>query len=105
MSLSLTELVRVCRDTGKIVFVVGRESNIHKTAFFNGAILRRLAEEVVDIRTSLQQERQFQNKFGNIIKEDILHFLPEYTTCPKPSIVTKNWRRSALACTRYRSGR
>lgn len=93
MSISLTELVRVCRDTGRIVFVVGRESNVHKTAFFNGAILRRLAEEVVGIRTSLQQERQFRNKFGNIIKEDILHFLPEGLTCRKPSIIISRARK------------
>ena len=76
MSLSLAELVRVCRDSGRVIFVVGRESNVHKTAFFNGAILRRLAEEVIGIKTALQQERKFQNKFGNLIKEDILHFIP-----------------------------
>jgi hypothetical protein len=93
MSLSLTELVRVCRDTGRIVFVVGRESNVHKTAFFNGAILRRLAEEIVGIRTALQQERRFQNKFGNIIKEDILHFIPKGVMCPKPSFVISHARR------------
>lgn len=77
MSLSLAELVRVCRSSGRIIFVVGRESNVHKTAFFNGAILRRLAEEIIGIKTALQQARQFQNKFGNLIKEDILHFIPD----------------------------
>ena len=76
MSLSLAELVRVCRNSGRVIFVVGRESNVHKTSFFNGAILRRLAEEVIGIKTVLQQERKFQNKFGNLIKEDILHFIP-----------------------------
>lgn len=92
MSLSLTELVRVCRETGRIIFVVGRESKVHKTPFFNGAILRRLAEEVVGIRTALQQERQFKNKFGNIIKEDILHFIPKDVSRRKPSVVISHSR-------------
>ena len=92
MSLSLSELVRVCRDTARMVFVVGRESNVHRTAFFNGAILRRLAEDVVGIRTTLQQERKFQNKFGNTIKEDILHFTPRGATPPSSALIISRAR-------------
>ena len=92
MSLSLSELVRVCRDTARMVFVVGRESNVHRTAFFNGAILRRLAEDVVGIQTTLQQERKFQNKFGNTIKEDILHFIPTGATPPNPALIISRAR-------------
>ena len=92
MSLSLSELVRVCRDTARIVFVVGRESNVHRTAFFNGAILRRLAEDVVGLQTTLQQERKFQNKFGNIIKEDILHFIPRGATPTNPALIISRAR-------------
>ncbi len=90
MSLSLAELVRVCRNTGRIVFVVGRESNVHKTAFYNGDILCRLAEEVINIKIALQQERKFKNKFGNLIKEDILHFLPDKSkSVSRSSIITQ----------------
>lgn len=92
MSLSLSELVRVCRDTARMVFVVGRESNVHRTAFFNGAILRRLAEDVIGIQTTLQQERKFQNKFGNTIKEDILHFIPRGATPPNPALIISRAR-------------
>lgn len=92
MSLSLSELVRVCRDAARVIFVVGRESNVHRTAFFNGAILRRLAEDVVGIRTTLQQERKFQNKFGNTIKEDILHFIPRGVTPPIPALIISRAR-------------
>ena len=92
MSLSLSELVRVCRDTARMVFVVGRESNVHRTAFFNGAILRRLAEDVVGIQTTLQQERKFQNKFGNTIKEDILHFISRGITSPVPTLIISRAR-------------
>ena len=93
MSLSLSELVRVCRDIARVVFVVGRESNVHRTAFFNGAILRRLAEDVVGIQTILQQERKFQNKFGNTIKEDILHFIPSGITSPVPTLIISRARK------------
>lgn len=92
MSLSLSELVRVCRDTARAVFVVGRESNVHRTAFFNGAILRRLAEDVVGIQTILQQERKFQNKFGNTIKEDILHFIPRGATSSGSDLIISQAR-------------
>ena len=92
MSLSLSELVRVCRDTARMIFVVGRESNVHKTAFFNGAILRQLAEDVVGIQTTLQQERKFQNKFGNTIKEDILHFIPRGATPPSLTLIISRAR-------------
>ena len=92
MSLSLSELVRVCRDTARMVFVVGRESNVHRTAFFNGAILRQLAEDVVGIQTTLQQERKFQNKFGNTIKEDILHFIPRGAIPPSPALIISRAR-------------
>ena len=75
-----------------MVFVVGRESNVHRTAFFNGAILRRLAEDVVGIQTTLQQERKFQNKFGNTIKEDILHFIPRGATPSNPALIISRAR-------------
>ena len=93
MSMSLGELMRVCRNTGRIIFVLGRESNVHKTAFFNGAILRRLAEEVIGIQVALQQERRFQNKFGNIIKEDILHFIPNGTKSPELSHIVNDGKK------------
>ena len=65
---------------------------MHRTAFFNGAILRRLAEDVVGIQTTLQQERKFQNKFGNIIKEDILHFIPRGATPPGSDLIISRAR-------------
>ncbi len=76
MGLALTELTRVCHKSARIVFVVGRESNVHKTPFYNGKLLSRIANEVVGLKIVLTQERKFKNRFGDIIKEDILHFCP-----------------------------
>lgn len=76
MALALTELGRVCRERARIILVLGRESNVHKTAFFNGEILGRLASEVVGMPIHLKQERVFLNRFGQMIYEDILHMSP-----------------------------
>jgi hypothetical protein len=73
MALALAELARVGRAGARAVVVIGRESNVHHTAIYNGAILERLAAEVVGLRTALVQERSFKNKFGRAIREDILH--------------------------------
>jgi len=53
--------------------VIGRESNVHRTPIYNGAVLQQLATDVVGLRTALVQQRTFRNKFGRAIHEDILH--------------------------------
>ena len=73
MALCLLEVRRVIKPDGRAIFVVGRESNVRKTAFFNGDILAALARESAGFEIALQQERVFQNRFGVAIIEDILH--------------------------------
>jgi hypothetical protein len=68
------ELQRVCKPDARIVVVVGRESNVRKTAFFNGEIVAGLAVRCAGLRFCCRQERVFQNRFGEMIFEDILHF-------------------------------
>jgi len=74
LSAVLYELQRVCHDQAQIIFVVGRESNVRKTAFFNSEIIARLATESLNFNQELRQERVFSNKFGKAIYEDILHW-------------------------------
>lgn len=76
MALSLSELSRVCSQQARLILVLGRESNVHKTPFFNGAIIKRLATEVVGMRLHQQQERVYLNRFGQSIYEDLLHLTP-----------------------------
>jgi hypothetical protein len=71
----LLELRRVMKRSGRAVFIVGRESCIRGVPFRNGAIVTALAE-FSGFRTALKQERKFKNKFGVLIYEDVLHFLP-----------------------------
>jgi len=70
----LMELKRVCENGSQIIFVVGRESNVKKTRFFNGYIVQELATRCLGYELFMKQERVFKNKFGNYIYEDILHF-------------------------------
>jgi hypothetical protein len=76
MTLALAELCRVCRSDARIVLILGRESNVHRTAFFNGCILKRLATDVLDMRLRQEQERVFVNRFGRKIYEDLLYLTP-----------------------------
>ncbi|MFZ5785080.1 MAG: DNA methyltransferase [Acidobacteriota bacterium] len=73
MAQVLLELGRVCRRGARAIFVVGRESNVRKTAFYNGAILKHIASDCLGFRVALEQERVFQNRFGKQIYEDLLH--------------------------------
>jgi hypothetical protein len=73
MAAVLGELRRVSRPDARVILVVGRESNVRKTRFFNGELVARLAIHAVGYRLTTRQERVFQNRFGEMIYEDILH--------------------------------
>jgi hypothetical protein len=70
----LWELRRVCKESSRIVVVVGRESNVRKTRFFNGEIVAALASRCAGFSFVARQERVFMNRFGEQIYEDLLHF-------------------------------
>jgi hypothetical protein len=76
MVAALEEMRRVCKSTARIVMVVGRASSVRKTRFLNGEIVAKLAVHCVGFRFETRQERVFQNRFGEMIYEDILHFIP-----------------------------
>lgn len=76
MSEIFTELRRVCKDDARVIFVVGRESNVRKTRFMNGEIITNIATRCCGFEAILRQERVFTNRFGAKIFEDILHFKP-----------------------------
>jgi 16S rRNA G966 N2-methylase RsmD len=76
MALCFAELSRVCRQDARIMLVVGRESTVLGTPFYNADILSAVAEECGLLSAVLQQERVFKNKFGRDIWEHILHFRP-----------------------------
>lgn len=76
MSAVFVETRRVLSDQGTAVFVVGRESMVRKTPFYNSEIIAEVAAKVCGFKLGLKQERVFTNRFGQSIYEDILHFAP-----------------------------
>lgn len=60
------------KPNGKMVLVVGRESNVRNTAFYNSKLIIDIINESKGFREINILERQFINKFGNNIKEDII---------------------------------
>lgn len=74
MALVLNELRRISVDGGRWIIIVGRESNVRGVPFYNGQIVTEVAHQVIDQNLVLKQERNFRNRFGQSIFEDILHF-------------------------------
>ncbi|EMY71642.1 DNA methyltransferase [Leptospira vanthielii] len=65
------EIKRVLKDSGKVIFVVGRESNVMKTRFFNTEIIISIAV-LAGFDKIRRMERNYVNRFGQKIKEDII---------------------------------
>ncbi len=70
------ELRRVLESHGKIVFVIGRTSNVLGTSFANYEAAALLAMGGAGLRLARRQERLFTTRFGEPIFEDILTFEP-----------------------------
>ncbi len=74
MVLALREMARVARPGSRLILVVGRESSVRRIPFFNGKLVAELAVNGVGLKSERRQERQFINRYGSKIREDILHF-------------------------------
>lgn len=93
----LTELERVCKQAGHAIFVVGRESSVRGTRFYNGEIVARLATECAGLNLDFRQERVFQNRFGQSIVEDLLHFKCEKSNRHRADFIARDGRHVAEA--------
>ena len=74
MALSIKEAMRACCQNSRMIYVVGRESNVLGYSFCNSRLIFEIATEVFQLPFLLRQERAFKNRFGQVIYEDILHF-------------------------------
>lgn len=74
MALSIKETSRIAKPGARLIYVVGKESTVLKTAFSNSEIIYRIFTEVFDFEPLLHQQRVFKNRYGKMIYEDILHF-------------------------------
>ncbi len=60
------------KQGGRMIFVVGRESMVRKTPFYNSQIIQDIIEVIPSLHIESVNERQFSNRYGECIKEDIL---------------------------------
>ncbi len=74
MVLAIREMARVARPDARLILVLGRESTVRGVPFFNGELVSELAVRGVGLENERRQERQFVNRYGSKIREDILHF-------------------------------
>jgi len=72
MELTLKSFWECLQNDGLVVFVIGRESNVGKTPFYNGEIVKDIAQGVGGFKDIQNFTRTFINKFGIDIKEDII---------------------------------
>lgn len=74
MALAIREMARVASPGARLILVLGRESTVRHVPFFNGELVAELAVQGVGLENERRQERQFINRYGSRIREDILHF-------------------------------
>ncbi|MEA5515591.1 DNA methyltransferase [Nodularia sp. UHCC 0506] len=73
MAFVLRELQRVCTYDARIIFVVGHESNVLGVPFYNSQIISELSTQSNLFELNLTQKRIFKNKFGKVVREDLLN--------------------------------
>ena len=72
MELAIRSFWIALKPNAKIVLVLGRESNVRSTPFYNGQLIIEILESSNGFSEIKNLERQFTNKFGINIKEDII---------------------------------
>jgi DNA modification methylase len=80
MAFALREIQRVCKPNARIIFVVGYESKVLGVPFYNSQIISALATQSNMFKLNITQNRSFKNKFGKVIREDILNISKTNTT-------------------------
>ncbi|MCI5115319.1 MAG: hypothetical protein D3921_11815 [Candidatus Electrothrix sp. AW1] len=77
MAQALFSMRQSLAESGKAVLIIGRESNVKKTPFYNGMIIKDICRKTKLFSVVDTSERHFRNKFGTTIYEDILTLEPK----------------------------
>ena len=72
MEASLISFWNSLKPDGKLAIVVGRESNVRKIPIYNSQIIVDILQGIGGFEIIINSERQFGNKFGQQITEDII---------------------------------
>lgn len=73
MAKTLQELARVMKPAARAVFIVGYESKVLGTSFYNADIVQQIAVNSGLFSLAQRQKRVFTNRFGESIREDVLN--------------------------------
>jgi len=74
MESALYSILEALQKDGKVIMIVGRESNVRRVPFYNGRIVHQIVDTIPGFKILDTTERSFCNKFGNNIIEDVLVF-------------------------------
>ncbi len=72
MEQALCSFWKCLQENGLAVIVIGRESNVRSSPFYNGRIVKEIMQGMGGFESVSDYERTFTNKFGAKIKEDII---------------------------------
>lgn len=78
MALYLIEAARILKPNGYMTIILGRESNIRGVSLKNGELIAAIAAEGLGGDITDWHERNFMNRFGETIYEDVLTIRPKY---------------------------
>ncbi|MDJ1170770.1 DNA methyltransferase [Roseofilum sp. BLCC_M154] len=86
MADTLREISRVTQSQARIVFIVGHQSNVLGIPFYNADIIEKIAVRSKLFHKCLRQKREFKNKFGKLIREDIINFYNLNSNLSQPTL-------------------
>jgi hypothetical protein len=72
MELAIRSFWIALKPNARLILILGRESNVRSTPFYNGQLIIEILESSKGFCEIKILERQFTNKFGINIKEDII---------------------------------
>ena len=72
MGHTLLNTSMALKKGGRMIFVVGRESMVRKTPFYNSRIIEDAVEVIPSLEIESVNERKFSNRYGECIYEDII---------------------------------
>ena len=75
MAIVLEELARVLRPSARAILIVGYQSNVLGAPFYNADLVERIAVNGGWFRLVLRQQRTFTSRYGQHIREDVIHLL------------------------------
>ena len=89
MGMVLEELARVLRPSARAILIVGYQSNVLGAPFYNADIVERIVASGDRFRLVLRQQRTFTSRYGQRIREDVLHLLrTNATSMPETTLAT-----------------